>query len=725
MPTKCFVRCLLLLLSASLLFSACKKDEAPVPSNPTQVVHEYKIAVIYPFPEFHSDGDIEGVVNWVVQNIKSAQQDFDTAISISVEWYDENTVDLQQLGNDLRLRPDIMAVVGPMYSGDVDIIADRLKGTRKTLIAPCATSGELVRTYGSKKFYWTLAESDITQCEVLLTRAKSLGAKNVSLLASRDSYGETFIDWFAFQAVELGLNVTDIFTCDPGAEDVESVVQEAFNTEKDFIICAMSSIRDIKKVLGVYNSVIYNWDEFPYVLFSDVAHDPNLVDFNAQSEYMEGVTISADPESAFEIGYRVHFGSTFTTNEPHYYDAVMLAAFAICGVDCHRYDNMYDAMCDIVSTSNPDGTSRSGLLAWTDNGMGDEMLAMRSGADLYNIRGATGNLDFDSKILTCVVHSVYAHWMVYQQCYITLNYLSSSGSHRTEASLAAWNWVASVTQDFSGPGTYGTYSALENNWALLVAGSETWKNYRHQADVLNMYNILKKNGYDDDHIILVMKDDIVNNPESPFPGEVRRYDDVNLYVDVHLDYNLDQLTADDFEKILSGQRSERLPHVIDATSSDNVLVFWSGHGEPGSLLLGERGEENGLTTERMASLLNTMKSRNCYRKMLWLIETCYSASVASAAEGEQIPGVLMITAAGPFETSKASQKIDGVYRSNRFSELLTEVFSTNLDITYRNLYYELTKQTMGSHVTMLNASRFDNVFTTTPREFIQFHTQQN
>ena len=36
------------------------------------------------------------------------------------------------------------------------------------------------------------------------------------------------------------------------------------------------------------------------------------------------------------------------------------------------------------------------------------------------------------------------------------------------------------------------------------------ENYRHQADVLNMYWILSKNGYDDDHIVLIIEDDIAD-----------------------------------------------------------------------------------------------------------------------------------------------------------------------------------------------------------------------
>jgi glycosylphosphatidylinositol transamidase (GPIT) subunit GPI8 len=35
--------------------------------------------------------------------------------------------------------------------------------------------------------------------------------------------------------------------------------------------------------------------------------------------------------------------------------------------------------------------------------------------------------------------------------------------------------------------------AYAGNWAVLVAGSNTFANYRHQADIFHAYQILKSN----------------------------------------------------------------------------------------------------------------------------------------------------------------------------------------------------------------------------------------
>merc|ERR1711915_997233 len=57
-------------------------------------------------------------------------------------------------------------------------------------------------------------------------------------------------------------------------------------------------------------------------------------------------------------------------------------------------------------------------------------------------------------------------------------------------------------------------------WAVLVAGSKGWDNYRHQADVCHAYQVLHEHGLDDDHIIVMMYDDIAYNSQNPTKGKI-------------------------------------------------------------------------------------------------------------------------------------------------------------------------------------------------------------
>jgi glycosylphosphatidylinositol transamidase (GPIT) subunit GPI8 len=91
-------------------------------------------------------------------------------------------------------------------------------------------------------------------------------------------------------------------------------------------------------------------------------------------------------------------------------------------------------------------------------------------------------------------------------------------------------------QDIGENSTVINYPELKDNYAVLIGASEGWSNYRHQADVLGFYHYLKNHGYDDDHIILILADDIAYNERNILPGVVRREQTgINLYENVQID----------------------------------------------------------------------------------------------------------------------------------------------------------------------------------------------
>uniref|UniRef100_A0A672N719 Legumain n=1 Tax=Sinocyclocheilus grahami TaxID=75366 RepID=A0A672N719_SINGR len=74
-------------------------------------------------------------------------------------------------------------------------------------------------------------------------------------------------------------------------------------------------------------------------------------------------------------------------------------------------------------------------------------------------------------------------------------------------------------------------------WVMLVAGSKTWKNYRHQADVCHGYQIVHQNGIPDEQIVVMMYDDIAYNKKNPYPGNIiNKPNGPNVYPGVPKDY---------------------------------------------------------------------------------------------------------------------------------------------------------------------------------------------
>ena len=57
--------------------------------------------------------------------------------------------------------------------------------------------------------------------------------------------------------------------------------------------------------------------------------------------------------------------------------------------------------------------------------------------------------------------------------------------------------------------------AKGDHWAVLIAGSSGYGNYRHQADVCHAYQIVKAQGIKPEQIIVLSTDDIANRSTHP------------------------------------------------------------------------------------------------------------------------------------------------------------------------------------------------------------------
>lgn len=669
-----------------LLLMACS-DHNDVASEEHIDWQIRKVAVVLPMnheQQKHWEQTIEMAVNGVhdiqKQNILNTPDEKDhQLVKMKFEWYDEEGVDLEKLAKELAERDDIVAVVGGKFSADAAILAASLCRAHKPFFT-IATTEELPRAYASTGSLWAMVESDITQCEILLSRALYYGAKTVSLLANSETlYGKTFVDWFGFQAEELGLEVKGIHDFRPETLAEES--REAAAENADVVICVSKEIETIEEAFKQTGSHSRR-------LYSDTAYGADVLDrFGAKAEGIEGITFGASPESGFDILYEIKYGQQPTLGAAQIYDAVVMLGWALINQ---------------LSASNKESLN----------------YYLREVADAH-IAGACGPIQFDHMIYTSVLSTTYYHYMLYQGRYIILDYISSRGSHRTDATLAAWNWKAEQMQEFTDSDNPGiTYPALDQKWALLVAASDGWTNYRHQADVLQMYQILRREGYDDDHIVLIMEDDIAYNASNPQQGIVQvRVNGENLYQNVTIDYHTSQLAPSDIKHILCGEQSEKLPVVLHADKDDNVLIFWSGHGEPGQMMWLE--DENGFTTQLAKETFEAMHQGEKYRKVLCLTEACYSGSVMSATE--DIPGILAITAANPYETSKTENYSTDlhVWMSNRFTATLHDCILYSPDIAMRDLYYRLFINTVGSHVTLYNVENYGNIYHESMKEFLK------
>ncbi|KAK3434556.1 hypothetical protein EUGRSUZ_D02025 [Eucalyptus grandis] len=165
-------------------------------------------------------------------------------------------------------------------------------------------------------------------------------------------------------------------------------------------------------------------------------------------------------------------------------------------------------------------------------------------------------------------------------------------------------------------------------WAVLVAGSSGYGNYRHQADVCHAYQILKKGGLKEENIVVFMYDDIATHQLNPRPGVIINHpkgDDV--YAGVPKDYTGKNVTAANLYAVLLGDKSAvkgGSGKVVSSKPNDRIFLYYSDHGGPGVL-----GMPNMPFLYAM-DFINVLKKKHAakgYKEMIIYVEACESGSV--------------------------------------------------------------------------------------------------
>lgn len=710
-------------------------DSYEVPADP----NELSVAVFAPISSDKTTTErFQRTADWFLAELAAAKNISSASVSLKLNWYDENenlATTAASLVSDTRTR----AIIGPIGAENVQTVAQACLESYKPLIVPSVSSESIVRSYsvsatGSvrKPFLWSLSECDIAQGEAILSKIKGYKGDSVAVLSSADQYGKTFFEWLPFQASQLGITVTqniryktkntsDTDSSQTGTEalSLTDALDELFNNNPGYIVCAVANTKDVETILSTYKAkgsdelLFFTGSAYSEALFSD-----DIPEYN-----YEGFALTSNPATGFDAAYRARFNSVPMLAEPQFYDSLLLVTLAAEYCIQHKMpfsnDNINNAL-KILTT----GASQE-VTAWDASGMAQIFSALDSGSILT---GASGALKFASDTLTTVVSSVYLHWCIYNKKIIELDYTSTTPSKRISENVPIWNYIPD-SYNFEETTEIFNYGEQQSRWALLVAGSKGWFNYRHQADVLNIYQFLKRKGFDDEHIILILADDIANNKSNPKKGMILSPDGSNLYTDVQIDYKLSELVASDIRDILLGVKNDRCNIVFDDAATDwskaDIFVFWSGHGSnirgnPKNGRFEWAGKkdstisEANFTTALMKETLEKMQSPKHYRNIVFFIETCYSASVMSAAEG--FDGVLAFTAANGVETSFADIYNTQVnaWLTNRFTRTFIEKLSSTPDVSYRELYNEMLKRTLGSHVQVINASKFGSLYDNSP-----------
>ncbi|XP_031565281.1 legumain-like [Actinia tenebrosa] len=250
------------------------------------------------------------------------------------------------------------------------------------------------------------------------------------------------------------------------------------------------------------------------------------------------------------------------------------------------------------------------------------------------------------------------------------------------------------------------------HWALLVAGSNTWGNYRHQADICHAYQVLHKNGIPDENIVVMTYDDIAYNEQNPTPGTIiNKVGGPNVYKGVVKDYTRKEVTPEKFLRILKGEKSLMREFgsgkVIDSGPDDHVFVYFSDHGAPGLVAFPE-GE---LMANDLNDAIHYMHTNKKFKKMVFYIESCESGSMFNTLLPDNIK-VYATTASTPNESSYAcyfDKKLE-TYLGDVYSvKWLENSDSSNLRVeTLLQQFKIVRRETNTSHVQKYGDMSFEN-----------------
>nr|ABO26629.1 legumain [Haliotis discus discus] len=192
------------------------------------------------------------------------------------------------------------------------------------------------------------------------------------------------------------------------------------------------------------------------------------------------------------------------------------------------------------------------------------------------------------------------------------------------------------------------------HWGVIVAGSNGWFNYRHQADACHAYQILRKNGIPEERIITMMYDDIANNRENPTPGKIiNRPDGPDVYHGVKIDYREEEVNPENFLKVLKGDKEGMVGigngRVLESGPNDHVFVNFVDHGAPGIIAFGSKF----LHASDLHHTILKMNEEQRYGQMVIYVEACESGSMFDKNLLPKDINVFATTAANAHESSYA------------------------------------------------------------------------
>jgi len=219
------------------------------------------------------------------------------------------------------------------------------------------------------------------------------------------------------------------------------------------------------------------------------------------------------------------------------------------------------------------------------------------------------------------------------------------------------------------------------DWAVLLAGSRSYGNYRHQSDTCHAYKIVNKFGIPDSNVIVMQYDDIAKDPSNPYPGQVFNKPTpagtpgVDVYGGCKKDYTGAAVTPEMFVAVMTGDATKTGGRpVLKSGPTDRVFIFFTDHGGTGIIAFPD-GSLMSSTT--LIGAINQMYNSKMYSHLVFYMEACESGSMFEGLIKPSI-NVYVTTASNAVESSWGTYcPPDDMVNGKAIGSCLGDLYSIN------------------------------------------------
>ncbi len=256
---------------------------------------EVKIGVLLPERQSLSESILKGIE----LAIEEHNLNFNPKVGIELRYY--NSFDIDRKVLSFKKIPEIAAIIGPIYSEDVQICARFINDLKIPLISPTATSDGLANL---SDYIFQLNSDYMTRARAIAQFAIfSLGLKYFFVLAPNDERIKPFVDPFVDEVRLNSAQVMKIQFYNPDETDLRSyfremrVIIDSFKITPDSVGLFAPILNP--DFIGIITSQAFYHDMNFKILGNDIWNNFNELYLNRR--YADGVI--------FTTGWKVDFGS--------------------------------------------------------------------------------------------------------------------------------------------------------------------------------------------------------------------------------------------------------------------------------------------------------------------------------------------------------------------------------------------------------------------------------